>query len=423
MKTKSLLLFIFVAMLLSSCTSEDDFINNIDESASELKSSVSIENDSIIQLNEEDFPKITKVQTKSLSVDDVDIWSELYQLNGIDFFIQSVGFNYGKNTLETAGKGKELKLASYSESNSKQKFRMKFLPASTGIPYLIYSTAESVPIGVGSYSSNPNKYVMYAKSSDSGSLFGFSWDFYLNANTDAYILENQDIIGSTGSGSWWDIFYYSPTVENGTLSMTKRHNGISQQFTFIPDDNFEIIAIELQHNRGTILSSKPVILEENGISNYDYTNDIKHTFVYKKSRTDQTSFTEQKSISTKKSGGFNIGLTLSKVVSIGGNYSLEKGEQKTLTYGTNQTMTTEISKTYDFTVPPRTRYVYTFTAFHHELNVPYIATVKGVKSGKTFKIRGEWQGVDYTLTDLRLDPYSLDNPSVKMSSIYIKSKD
>lgn len=425
MKKKIYLLTTFVIAMIfifTSCSNDDMFNEELETG---LRASISkidsLENDSIMELNEEDFPKVPKKKkAQGYYGEYVDIWSELYQLNGIDFFIQSTGFNYGNNTFETTGKGRELKLASFSQTNSKQKFRMKFLPASTGIPYLIYSTAENVPIGVGSYKSDPNRYVMYAKSSDSGSLFGFSWDFYLNDKNDAYILENQDIIGSTGSGSWWDIYYYSPTINNGSLSMTKRNNGINQQFTLIPDDNFEILSVELQHNRGTILSSKPVLLDENGISNYDNVGSIKHTFSYEKSRTDQTSFTEQRSITTKKSGGFNIGLTLSKVVSLGGNFGLEKGEQKTLTYGTNQTMSTKIAKSYDFVVPPMTRYVYTFTAFQHELNVPYIATVKGIKSQQIFKIRGEWKGVDYTVTDLRLTPYSLKNPTKKMSPIFVK---
>lgn len=408
-----------ICIAFGSC-SQDDIVNDVDNSLEALKtksSVIDIENDTILELDEDSFPKIERVKARSTGY--VDIWSELYQLNGIDFFIQSTGYNYGINTLETTGKGKELKLSALNYSNNKQKFRMKFLPASTGIPYLIYSTAESVPIGVGSYASNPNKYVLYAKSSDSGSLFGFSWDFYMNTTQDAYILENQDIIG--GGSDYWDIYWHAITINSdGTISLTKRTNSLNQQFTLIPDDDYELMKIELQHNMGVIVSSKPVILEQNGISNGSSTEMMTHQFSYKKSQSDGTTFQEQKSITTKKTGGLSIGLTLSKVVTLGGSASLEKGEQKTLTYGTSQTMLTEITKTTNFNIPPRQRAVYTFSVYKHELDVPYIATFKGRKSQQEIKIRGQWEGVDYTLTDLKVDYYSLDNLSLKLKTSYIQ---
>lgn len=85
-------------------------------------------------------------------------------------------------------------------------------------------------------------------------------------------------------------------------------------------------------------------------------------------------------------------------------------------YGTNQTLSTKVSKKYNIIAPPKTRIVYTFTAIKHELNVPYIATVKGIKSERTFKIRGQWTGVDYTFTDLVLNRYDLNNPTRKVST-------
>lgn len=96
-----------------------------------------------------------------------------------------------------------MKLVSQDNTDNAQLFYLDFPPSSTGIPFLIYSYKEQEPIGVGSYASDPDTYVLYTQESGSSSLFGFSWDFYLNSDKDGYIIENQDIIGS-GSDDPWD---------------------------------------------------------------------------------------------------------------------------------------------------------------------------------------------------------------------------
>lgn len=115
--------FIITVLALTSCKNDILYLDNLEE-AIILK-----QNDSIIQLEEKDFPKKTKkLRPVARSYEYIDVNTELRQLDGIDFFIQSSEFNYGNNTLETMGKGKELKVSSFSQTNDKQKFRLKFMP-------------------------------------------------------------------------------------------------------------------------------------------------------------------------------------------------------------------------------------------------------------------------------------------------------
>lgn len=416
----SLLLTVLSLIFVASCSNENIELEKIAVSTAALKSTLNVDNDTIIELREEDFPKNERKKTKSLPGDYVDIQSELSQLKGLDFFVQTSNYNYGKNTWTTNGKGSEITLGNLDYSNIRQKFRLRFLPASSGIPYLIYSSYENVPIGVGSYSSAPNEYILYAKKNDTGSLWGFSWDFYLNKNQDAYVIENQDIIG--GGPNYWDIFYYSVTssYNSNKIRMQKTNKLIDQQFTFIPDDEFEIISIELKHNEGKILLSKPTLLDKNSVENSSYTQTLSHTFSYSETQSDGASFQEQNSISTRKTGGFNISLALSKVVTLGASSSLEKGQSQTLVYGKTSQMTTQIIKSTNIPVPPRERMEYEFIALKHELDVPYIATLKGKKTQQTIKIRGQWQGVDYNQTALKTYYYKLDGTKALVRSECIR---
>ncbi|MDE6799783.1 MAG: hypothetical protein K2P62_05915 [Phocaeicola sp.] len=202
--------YAFIASLaMVSC--QNDLVEEVDSVGDsaldtfEAKSRSVVENDSTIYpLEEKDF-----VTYKSESRQyDPDLYDELYALDGIPFRIRSSSSG-NKNTFQSNGAGKEITMDNYNEGNTSQLFRLRILPASSGIPYLIYSNKENLPVGVGSYKDNPDNYVLYTKASESGSLFGFSWDFYSSSDRQSFIIENQDLIGSTGSGSIYDIFYYS----------------------------------------------------------------------------------------------------------------------------------------------------------------------------------------------------------------------
>ncbi len=407
--------------IFSSCSEEDVLYEELtkgtgvpEQDTLILKSEESLI-DSIIQLNEEDFPK-KEVKIRSLGVS----MSTLYELNGIEFYIQGVNNNYGKNTLETTGKGRELKLSSLNWGNSAQLFRLRFLPSSSGIPYLIYSHKENVPIGVGSYPNSPETYVLYAKKSDSGGLFGFSWKFCHHSDNNSLIIENQDIIGSSGGG-YWGIYYHAMTnLTSGKIGILKNNRAYNQQYEIIPNDVFDIKSIRLLHNQGRILETKPVILDESHNTNYSYTHSSTFNYNYNKSITNSASFQEQESISTKKSGKVNAGVSIANVVNLGSSYSIEKGSTQTVTYGNQSSVTNSISKSYTVPIPPRTEVVVYFRAFRHKLSIPYEATLEGQKTGQRITIRGVWEGVDYTYSTLKIHEYSVDTRKA-MGIFYLES--
>jgi hypothetical protein len=387
---KKYLYYVLVTLALFSCKKELSEPNKAEVLASitnDKLTNVTLSNDSIIALDSTKFPKKPRT-LKSLAYG--DLYSDLYELNGINFFIQTKDSYQSKNTLQSQGKGKEVILAPYSSTNGNQLFYLRFLPASTGIPYLIYSANEAAPIGAGSYASNPNKYVLYTQAANSTSLFGFSWDFARSSTNDALNFINQDIIGS-GGGSPWDIFNYYLDATNGVMNFARSTNSIAQQFTIVPNDVFRLESIEYINDASATLTRIPDFT-----ANWTYTNgtsiqqSMTTSFGQKASKT--SSFTNQTSFTTKLSTEVKANVPFLA----SGKITTEVGGSNQNTYGKNET--TEDTRNYDIPilVPANTRVTATATVARYNMNVNYIATLRGQNTSKIIKVRGVWSGVDCT---------------------------
>lgn len=405
---------LILSFFLFSCEKQMDVLNSSDLekfSNEESMSAFKALNDTIVPLDSADFPE--KPNRQQLAYEDV--FSNLYQLNGIDFFIQSKDSYFGKNSFQSQGKGQEVVLAPYSATNAAQLFHLKFYPPSSGIQYLIYSSKEQKPIGAGSYASNPNNYVLYTQATTSTSLFGFSWAFALNSSKDGYYVENQDVLG-TGPGGPWDIYWYVLNVNSGLINFAKRNNSFNQQFNFIPNDNFVVNDVQVSLVGAEILSSSPSVLKQGEVIN-NTSSAMQRTLSFSETKTNGSSFTETSGITTRKSGNLNIGVKISKVVNIGGSFTLEVGTQETLQYGTSSSRSVTITESFNITVPPNMVSVYTFKAMHHTIKLPYTATMTGLTTNKVLNIGGVYTGVDYSTSSLEVSEYPAGSSASTMAAM------
>ena len=426
MKKHYLFASCLAALALSSC-SEDSMIENLasnsETKTTELASRSIPLNDSIIQLNEEDFPDVPQITPLSYG----ELNTMLSQLNEVPIQIQSTQYNMGKNTLEFVEPGKELKFSSFSKGNNKQMFYIKILPPSSGINYLLYTwnddpNGDRYPIGVGSYASNPDKYVLYAKKDNTGILFGFSWDFMYSNSENGIVIENQDLLGQ-GSGGPMDIYHYSITASSGLISIDRTHKGASQEFVIIPDYTYEIIDLEFYYDEAQITNSTDYMMKEETITNNGSTEMTKKLTV-SETKTEECTFTEQKGLSLTRSGSQQIGIAVAEIVNIGGSASIQQGETQTVTYANRTSIQRTITDEINYTVPAHTRTKVKYMMTRCILSVPYKITCRD-KEGKnlTLDVRGVWNGVDYMRSDLIKEDTPLSNPSnVKVTKIKLSDK-
>tara|TARA_Y100001963_G_scaffold157642_1_gene254428 strand:- start:1209 stop:2507 length:1299 start_codon:yes stop_codon:yes gene_type:complete len=419
MKNKLQLVFLCLFLISISCTTEDptEDIESNEKMSTEINTQQELNSqiqvvDSIIPLNEEDFPKIAE---NSQAMVASSTWDELYQLDGVKFFLRTQDSYLGKNSLQTHGPGAEITFEPNSDSSPAQLFYLEFLPASSGIQYLLYSYQENKPIGIGAYASDPDTKVLYTSSSaNPSSYFGFSWDF-ISSNGKGYKIENRDIIFQGSSGSFWDIYYGVITNSQGNVTLSKDNNTFYQTFNIIPDDEFTILDMDMDIDNAQIVSSEPTVLSQKSIENPS-DNTGSRTITFTETQQDQYNFKESSSVSYQYTANVSAGFSLFKVIEANTSFTVTTGNSTTLEYGNSSTKTITLSDSYTIAVPPHTRSLCSFRAMKHSVRVPYTATLKGLEHQSLVTITGFFEAVDYTTSTLRVDNYPLNSISQQSQS-------
>jgi hypothetical protein len=404
-------------IIISSCSSDEAFSNKNNSTEanaknanlkSTLKNDTTKVNDIIVPLEGNRDTLKRPGALKRLSATDS---YEIDQLNEIPIYLKVMGNSSSKQFITASTKGAELNMNTYT-GNLSQQYYIKVLPPSTGIPYLIYSKNTNTPISVGSYQSNPNVKVLYARNDSSGSLFGSSWDFDRGEYTEnSFVIKNQDFPES-GGGSWWDIYYNAITVNDSKILFSKYNNSPRQEFEIIPVETFVVEKIQFDVDAGTILSNAPLQVYKEGYTN---SGPIEQTYTF----AINTSYT--KSSNYNRSTSYKV--TLSASVKAGVPFFAE-GEIKTstefgqnFTYGESESATIAVNRSYPVKVPPNNRADLTLTFFTYNMNVDYIATCRGLTSGKIIQIKGVWSGIDVQETNANLTLTPLNGGTVQKMEI------
>ena len=412
MKMKILFLAVLIGIFFFPSCNEELLNNDSFQVVNDNKVvSRSVDNDSIIlPFNEEDFPKITR---KSRSVD-YELTEELEELVGVPFRIRSV--NTGNmNTFQTNGKGKELLLREYDEGNTNQLFRLLSLPIESGVPYMIYSNKENVPIGIGSYSSDPQTPVLYAKANDSGSTWGFGWNINTSSNDNAFIMENVNYFTTNTSNLADPVVYYSITASSGgELSIEPTTKGLNQQFVYVPEGVWNIVSIVTHTEDASIVSTVDM-----DVQSRQYTNRTEEIltcrFSVHKEFTDSTYFEENKRITTTKNVSPKLSVKLLKILTTSLGFEFGSEEVVEVQYANSLSKKTTIMDEVTFDVPAYTIKVVDYKAYRHKVRIPYTLNLVN-ENGMTLKIKGVYEDASYSKMDMEVSTFPLNIPPARISS-------
>lgn len=404
MKKINLLYFSCLTTFFVACSSDEEFVNV--ETKSEIATR-SINVDDIIVPIEGDRDTLKRPLQNRASY---DIRDEIDQLEGVPFYIQVQGNSTSKQFLNATGAGSEISVANYG-GNTEQQFKLKILPATSGIPYLIYSEKTGTPIRLGVYTSNPNVKVLYADYENSTSLFGASWDFRKGTYTpNSFVIENQDSPQQGSSGNWWDIYYPAITVNDAKVSFSKYNNSPRQEFAIVPAETFKIEEIKYNIDASAVLSKTPEVVYFDGYSNngpiqqthkFTITKQYKETSSFNR----KTSYNVDVSVKVKTKIPFIASGEITTSTSFGQDY----------TYGESEETTTNINREYPVDVPAKYRAELSLTLFNYSMDVEYVAVCRGLTSGKRIEIKGRWTGLDVVETDAVLDVFPINGgPKTQM---------
>lgn len=297
---KSFYYFFVVAVLLGmfACSQDEvEIFHESDVSKIETKAlngedSLSVIIPLVIDSNLIEMAKAKKAAVY-YNADDPDYSSNMYAIREmpINFKVRGNGYYLRAN-----GLGKEVTLASRLSLSTSWQFFLKILPASSGIPYLIYSKETGTPLSVGQYENDPNNKVLFARSNNTGSLMSADWDLIPSSSYKGYfVIESQSYLGQVDSNNPWSVFNYvleaKSTEKLGFSQYTKQPN---QEFFISPVEKFTLHHIEFHKDGSTVTKRAPMKLITYGKNQ----TDEKRPFTIKGAlyAKDEYSFTENSAL-------------------------------------------------------------------------------------------------------------------------------
>lgn len=208
----------------------------------------------------------SKRRTQSLTPNgntyDDTFWSNMYAIREMPATIKvrakaTSGSKAGYLNLSCTGKGKEVVLNN-SNNSSNNRFYIKMLPASSGIPYLIYSVASSTPLTVGYYTKKPNEKILMSAKEGTSTLASTGWNLLpSNYYKNYYAIVSQTYLGQSDPNDQWSIFYHVLEAASGNKVRYAQRvpNKAQQEFQITPDAKFNLISLEYDIESPRISSS------------------------------------------------------------------------------------------------------------------------------------------------------------------------
>lgn len=426
MKSKFLFVLILIACMASCENASEEFLErtlqptSTDESLKTRSSDQSSIADSLVEekatpemrmLKNNAASPIKRVTPSTNDTEYADLfYSNIYEIREIPLFIQvknvASNSNSSNNCLECTGAGKEVVLSwKDRDRTSSHKFRLQVLPASSGIPYRIYSCQSGTPLTVGHYNSNPDKKILMSQINSSSFSDMSGWDlipssYYKNH----FSIQNTLYLGQSDPNSMWSVFNYTlEATDIDKLSFAQPDKNKAQQvFKLIPCEPFNLISIEYDLSSATI---HKYIENASGTGSNPTTKNRVVTITYDVPKIESSFYDTSNNI-------FEVDLKTDGVIHpwvIGGNLQIPTASTRA-----NQTLVPfQTVNQYNYTnklhydlklnCPPKSYISAEISFVKYSVSVKFTATgtyeVKD-KSGnitdlRTFKLKGIWRGVVY----------------------------
>lgn len=314
--------------------------------------------------------------------------------------------NEGEETdnhyLTTNGIGQAITLNPFKSDYREQMhqlFYIKVLPATSGIPYLIYSYSNGTPLGVGQRESDPNNKVLFTMQDDS-SLYSASWDIYKATNkSGCLVIESQSYIGQGDSGNWMDVFYHVwETKGSNPVGFGKYQQKKSQEFIITPTVTFTLKDIKFINDYSAVVTQTGTKSITSSHQNNSYQPDNSYVMHFNGQENELSSFIEDKSINFKLGG---LDQMFKRPTVIQGKINLVPNDDAKgdAIYATSQNIKKTISASLPISIPPRTKMEVTYIFRKYNVEADYEAVAEFARRGGgkviTIKLIGKWKGTLY----------------------------
>ncbi len=410
---KSLIMGLVSAFFISSCTIDDqefalDNTNDLQLQITEKSSTRSMEEDTlspmeyvILEETEElkelaslfQKRKLRKAKALSSSYEYDDFFSSnMYAIRELPLTIKVRAVADGSSALNSyfycEGKNKEITLSS-SSTNIRTKFYIKVLPATTGIPYMIYSKYTNTPLAVGQEKKNPENKVLFATNDDPTSTFALGWDFLPATYKGYFAIQSESYLGQTDPNNMWSIFYYvlEAKAKNKIGFAQRVANKAQQEFLITLDNTFGIEDVAFDLENATISSAPDIIVVKSTTNSTDFKQ--KRVIISNVNATETSTFTETTSY-------LKLGLIswsqFVRPVPVAGKAIIPENQIADASYSTTpQNYPVTRADTTSIEMKPNSLLQLTVRFKTFNLSVPYVVTAR-YGTDRIVKIRGIWRG-------------------------------
>lgn len=215
-------------------------------------------------------------------------------------------------------------------------------------------------------------------------------------------------------GIGYDFVGYLQAKDENSSDLKYRPDNSSaiSRWKIVPVGEYRIVNMEYVETAGDFINRKDQSIDGAIVPNTSATQEIEHSISISKTAREKSSFTEAEGISTHEGSSFNLNLGL-KVgivnIGVGGTIDNSTTSSRTVTYGTEEEYTVNVTQTFKIVIPPMTTYRIEVLKMSYDASVTYVATLEkmdGNDKGHRFKIKGKWDGI--VTTDLYYNLYIMD---------------
>lgn len=194
--------------------------------------------------------------------------------------------------------------------------------------------------------------------------------------------------------------YLQAKDENSSdLKYRASNSSAISRWKIVPVGEFRIVNMEYVETAGDFINRKDQSIDGAIVPNTSATQEIEHTISISKTAREKSSFTEAEGISTHEGSSFNLNLGLDVGIiniGVGGTIDNSTTSSRTVTYGTEEEYTVNVTQTFKIIIPPMTTYRIEVLKMSYDASVTYVATLEkmdGDDKGQRFRIKGKWDGI------------------------------
>lgn len=327
----------------------------------------------------------TQVQTRATtSIADFDPIAELANVPVNVINVGNTKYKY----LTVGPTGKDVWLAETDDGSMRQRWYLKG-------GNLVLVGGNSFPIG--------SPVVVPELNKDYPVLGGYSAPFVCSPfkvyNDDSYYIEGFSPVPGPLISYVYAGYLQAKDETSSDLKYRTSNSSAISRWKVVPVGEYRIVNMEYVETAGDFINRKDQSIDGAIVPNISATQEIEHSISISKTAREKSSFTEAEGISTTEGSSFNLngGLDVGIInIGIGGTIDNSTTSSRTVTYGTEEEYTVNVTQTFKIIIPPMTTYRIEVLKMSYDASVTYVATLEkmdGNDKGQRFKIKGKWDGI------------------------------